>query len=93
MAEVEDLCDRIGILIGGKLAFCGTPYELTERIGEKFFIRIKTIAGDRSFETDDIEASLSAILTELKQKKIKVLDIRVDRGTLERHFIDISGRE
>lgn len=93
MAEVEDLCDRIGILIVGKLAFCGTPYELTERIGEKFFIRIKTIAGDRSFETDDIEASLSAVLTELKQKKIKVLDIRVDRGTLERHFIDISGRE
>ena len=30
---------------------------------------------------------------ELKQKKINVLDIKVDRGTLEQHFIEMARRE
>ena len=35
MAEVGELCDRIGILRNGQLAFLGTPAELTETAGER----------------------------------------------------------
>lgn len=93
MAEVENLCDRIAILNNGTITFCGTATELTDKIGEKYFIHIKTSQGNRTFETDHIEDTLISLLNELKQKEIQLLDIKVDRGTLEQHFIEMTRRE
>ena len=93
MAEVETLCDRIAILNSGNIVFCGTASELTEKVGRKYFIHIKTQQGDSSFETDNIEDTLLSILNELKKEKKHVLDIKVDRGTLEQHFIEMARRE
>jgi ABC-2 type transport system ATP-binding protein len=90
MAEVESLCDRIAILNEGKIAFCGTAAELSEKIGKKYFIQIKTIKGTQTIETDNIETSLIQILTEIKSKGQKVLDIKVDSGTLEQHFMEMA---
>lgn len=92
MAEVETLCDRIAILNSGNIAFCGTASELTDRVGRKYFIHIKTQQGDNTYETDNIEDTLISLLNELKQKKIHVLDIKVDCGTLEQHFIEMERR-
>ena len=92
MAEVETLCDRIAILNSGNIAFCGTASELTDRVGRKYFIHIKTRQGDNTYETDNIEDTLISLLNELKQKKIHVLDIKVDCGTLEQHFIEMGRR-
>ena len=93
MAEVETLCDRIAILNHGNIVFCGTASELTDKIGKKYFIHIKTLQGDSTFETDNIEDTLISLLGELKQKEIHVLDIKVDRGTLEQHFMEITRRK
>ena len=93
MAEVETLCDRIAILNHGNIAFCGTAAELTDTIGEKYFIHIKTRQGMRTFETDTIEDTLISLLQELKQKGIHILDMKVDRGTLEQHFMEMARRE
>ena len=93
MAEVEALCDRIAILNNGNIVFCGTASELTDRVGEKYFVHIKTQQGDSAFETDNIEDALISLLCELKEKGIRVLDIKVDRGALEQHFMEIAGRE
>lgn len=92
MAEVETLCDRIAILNSGKIVFCGTPSELTDRLGRNYFIHLKTLDGEESFETDTIEDTLISLLEECKQKHIQVLDIKVDRGTLEQHFIEMARR-
>ena len=50
-------------------------------------------AGDRTLKTDNITDTLLSLLGELKQKGIKVTDIKVDRGTLEQHFLEIAGRK
>ncbi|MDD2957644.1 MAG: ABC transporter ATP-binding protein [Lachnospiraceae bacterium] len=92
MAEVETLCDRIAILNDGKIVFCGTASELTDTIGKKYFIHIKTERGTETIEADSIEDVLLSLLGELKQKGIKVLDIKVDKGTLEQHFMEIARR-
>ncbi|HBI74488.1 MAG TPA: ABC transporter ATP-binding protein [Ruminococcaceae bacterium] len=92
MAEVETLCDRIAILNDGKIVFCGTASELTNKIGKKYFIHIKTGRGSETFEADNIENVLLSLLGELKQKGTKVLDIKVDRGTLEQHFMEMARR-
>ena len=93
MAEVENLYDRLVILNNGNIAFCGTATELTDKIGEKYFIHIKTQQGNSTFETDNIEDTLISLLNDLKQKEIHILDIKVDRGTLEQHFIEMARRE
>ena len=93
MAEVETLCDRIAILNSGKIVFCGTPSELTDKVGRRYYIHLKTQEGVKSFETTNIEDTLISLLNECKQKKIRILDIKVDRGTLEQHFIKIARRE
>ena len=93
MAEVETLCDRIAILNHGNIVFCGTASELTDKVGKKYFIHIKTQQGRSIFETDNIEDTLISLLGELKQKEIHVLDIKVDRGTLEQHFMEMTRRE
>ena len=93
MAEVENLCDRIAILNNGNIVFCGTMTELTDKIGKKYFIHIKTQQGNSTFETDNIEDTLISLLNDLKKKEIHILDINVDRGTLEQHFIEIARRE
>lgn len=92
MAEVEALCDRIAILNDGNIVFCGTASELTVKVGKKYLIHVKTQQGDSTFETDNIEDTLISLLTDLKVKGIGVLDIKVDRGTLEQHFIEIARR-
>ena len=93
MTEVETLCDRIAILNSGKIVFCGTPSELTNKVGNRYYIHLKTQEGEQSFETTNIEDSLISLLNECKQKKIQILDIKVDRGTLEEHFIKMARRE
>jgi ABC superfamily ATP binding cassette transporter, ABC protein len=79
-------------LNSGKIVFCGTPSELTEKLGRKYFIHLKTQEGEYTYETDTIEDSLISLLEECKQKNIQILDIKVDRGTLEQHFIEMARR-
>lgn len=93
MAEVENLCDRIAILNNGNIAFCGTATELTDTMGEKYFIQIKTKEGNSTFEADNIEDTLISLLNDLKRKGVHILDIKVDHGTLEQHFIEMARRK
>ena len=92
MAEVETLCDRIAILNSGKIVFCGTPSELTDKVGRRYYIHLKTQEAEKSFETTNIEDTLISLLNECKQKKIQILDIKVNRGSLEQHFIKMARR-
>ena len=93
MAEVEVLCDRLAILYRGQIAFCGMAMELAETVGKKYVIHVKTDAGDSTYETDTIEDTLSSLIRELKRTGSHLLDIKVDRGTLEQHFIELARRE
>lgn len=77
----------------GNIAFCGTATELTDTIGEKYFIHIKTKQANSTFETDNIEDTLISLLNDLKRKGVHILDIKIDRGTLEQHFIEMARRQ
>lgn len=93
MAEVESLCDSIAILREGKIAFEGTVDALAEKIGKHYNIQIRTDQGSETYESDDIGAGLTAILKSYQEKNIVIQDIRVNRGSLEQHFLKIAKGE
>ncbi len=93
MAEVEELCDRIAILHGGKIVFVGTVEELAKKVGKRYLVQVKTTAGKQSVATGDIGETLLVLLEDFKRKQLPILDIRVDRGTLEQHFMKIAKGE
>jgi len=45
MAEAEELCDHIAIMISGKIAVCGTPEEVTAAGDRETRIRLRTSKG------------------------------------------------
>lgn len=90
MAEVESLCNRIAILNHGEIAFLGTVAELTAKIGHHYMIHIKTTSGEESMESENISDTMLSLLQDYKQNGIDILDIKVDRGSLEQHFIKIA---
>ena len=93
MAEVESLCDRIAILNGGAVAFLGAIAELAEEMGRRYIIKIRTAQGDESFESQDVGATMLALLERYKQMGVAVLDIQIDRGTLEQFFFSMTREE
>lgn len=90
MAEVEALCDRIAILNGGNIIFMGTTQELTEKFGRHYTIHIKTEQAEESFESDNIGETMLRLLADYKKRNIAVLDVQVDKGNLEQHFIKMA---
>ena len=90
MAEVESLCDRIAILNHGRIAFVGTVEELNETIGKRYQVFIQTEEGYEKYETDDIGNTLLTLLKQYQEAGRTVLDLQVDRGSLEQYFMEIA---
>lgn len=93
MAEVETLCDRIAILKNGNIAFTGTVDDLVKTVGRRHTVYIKTSLGEETYDTENISQTVLPLLTKYQTMGIEVLDLRADRGTLERHFINIARRD
>lgn len=93
MAEVEELCDRIAILNDGHIAFLGTVSELSARIEKRYILLIQTDQGEERIESDDIGETLLTVLGAYKRRGVAVRDIKIDRGTLEQHFMQIAKGE
>lgn len=93
MAEVEELCDRIAILAGGKIAFTGTVEQLHAKMGKHYHLTIRTEEGEETYETDAIGETLLPLLLRYREKGIEINRLRADRGTLEEHFMHIAKGE
>ena len=90
MAEVENLCDRIAILSKGRIAFIGTVDQLNKTVGKHYNITIQTQDKIKKYECDDIEAALFPLLMQYKKNNETILDIQINRGSLEQHFMKIA---
>mgnify|MGYP001029196380 CR=1 FL=1 len=93
MAEVENLCDRIAILSGGRVAYIGTVDQLSQTIGKHYNITIQTETGTEKYETENIGDSLLSLLMQYRERGKTITDIQIDRGSLEQHFIKVAKGE
>ena len=74
----------------GVISFIGTTDELASKVGKKYNIKIVSELGENEYSAVNVADTLLSILEEYKQKNIDIFDIKVNRGTLEQHFINLS---
>lgn len=110
MSEVEDLCDRIGILLNGNLIKEGTPLEIINEVKEHTILKIKTseainykdvkalsfLSQQQDYDvcsTDNLHDGLATLMQWFNEKNIELLDLIIEKPTLEQRFIDIANKE
>lgn len=94
LTEVKDLCDRLILLRGGTVAFDGTPAEFSDSAGMPAVLRIRTPLGTESFPAEgDLGAVLADLLPQFRQRDLPILDVQVERGTLEEQFMKLAEGE
>mgnify|MGYP000324328483 CR=1 FL=1 len=112
MAEAEMLCDRIAIIIRGRLITLGTPAQVTAAGSQETKITIHTeknsllpgqdtpharfIAereGYGVWASAQVSRAVPALLKTIEDCGDKVIDLRVERPSLEERFLEIVGTE
>lgn len=107
MAEVESLCDRVGMIVGGKMRSLGTPQEIVAEVEREQWIEVQwkgeipelhfkyltdhqMIRGVHRFKTEERLAGLRELLDFTEGSGLDLVDIRLQKPSLEEGFIEIS---
>ncbi len=108
MEEAESLCDSIVFLKEGRVEQTGSPLELTARVSALSRILLKTSreiklpegvkyelldGGYISFRTGDVKTALRIIMGATEPAGVEIVDLRVERASLEELFINIANGE
>ena len=88
LSEIELVCDRVVILLGGRVIAAGTPAELARARG----VEVETDEGTRVFETAGREDA-PKIVADLVAAGRRVYGVRVRTSTLEEVYLDAVGGE
>jgi ABC-2 type transport system ATP-binding protein len=110
MAEAEEMTDRIGILLNGKMVATGTPMEITATGAGLTKVSVRTQNTSLSGTTVDFPAvqqhvskdeyeiyfstdigpTVSAIINHVQAMEDTLIDLRVERPSLEDRFLEIT---
>jgi ABC-2 type transport system ATP-binding protein len=83
LSEVELVCDRVAILVGGRIVAQGTPAQLARPRG----VEIETEDGTRTFP-DAAREDVPRIVAELVAAGARVYGVRVLASTLEDAYLE-----
>ncbi len=104
MAEVESLCDRVGIMVKGNIKTFGTPKEIALKTKNECSILLKTDKkidfdffnfeidknGYYKIKTEKILETIHEIINYIKSNDAQLLDIYLEQPSLEQRFIEIT---
>lgn len=88
LGEVELICDRVAILVGGQVVERGTPDQLSRARG----VEVETAAGTRLIEGAGRDEA-PAIVADLVAAGEQVYGVRVLASTLEDTYLEAVGEE
>jgi ABC-2 type transport system ATP-binding protein len=91
--EVEEVCDRVGIIGSGKVLMEGSPRDIKDRLGLRYVIEIE-IEGDSKgkvirVETTDPVTELKRIMNEIEGNGLRISRMRVNEPSLEEAYIRV----
>jgi ABC-2 type transport system ATP-binding protein len=88
LSEIELVCDRVAILLDGRVVAGGTPAELVRARG----VEVETGSGVRSFP-DAGREDAPAIVADLVAAGEQVYEVRLLASTLEDAYLEAVGAE
>jgi len=88
LSEIELVCDRVAIMLHGRLVTEGSPAELARARG----VEIETDEGTKLFENSTRE-NAPRLVAELVSAGRKVYGVRVLTSTLEETYLEAVGEE
>ena len=102
LSDAEMLCDRVGVIVGGKLRGVGAPGEMVsiqsqgmeilfelEKPGQTFMLLEKATKTGERYRMQLPEAELYAHLDELKAARARILSVVQIKPTLEEFFMNL----
>jgi len=91
MYEVETLCNNMIFLQDGKIKYQGSIDEFKNSIVLKYELKVKTENQNEyiSHDLKDLTDDLLLIVKEYKEKDIKIVDLQINKPTLEDVFLKI----
>ena len=109
MAEVEEMADRVAILLRGRIVAAGTPRELTAAGNRQTKISVYatginlgSIPGTvkessrenyRIYYTSQTGPVVAAIIKRISDNGGELIDLRVERPSLEERFLELTTEE
>jgi ABC-2 type transport system ATP-binding protein len=107
LSDAEMLCDRVGVLLGGKLQGVGAPGEIVSMdvYGMEIFFEMRDgrllpgpLAGDATkigerFRLEVPQAQLYVTLEQLRSCEARILSVTPLRPTLEDYFLKLVARD
>ena len=88
LSEVERVCDRVAILVGGQIVARGSPAELAQARG----VEVELESGLRSFPAAERD-EVPQIVADLVAAGERVYGVRVLSSTLEETYLEAVGGE
>jgi ABC-2 type transport system ATP-binding protein len=88
LSEVELVCDRVAILLGGEVVAAGAPSELAASRG----VEVETEDGTRSYPGASRE-DVPRIVEELVRDGHRIYSVRTLTSTLEETYLEAVGDE
>lgn len=102
LSDAETLCDRVGVIVGGKLRGVGTPGEMVgiqtqgmevlfelDSTGKSFPLLAKATKTGERYRVQLEEAELYAALDELKAAGARIVSVVQIKPTLEDFFMNL----
>jgi ABC-2 type transport system ATP-binding protein len=102
LSDAEMLCDRVGVIVGGKLRGIGTPGEMVgiqsqgmeilfelDGSGKKFPLLDKATKTGERYRVQVEESGLYAAIDELKAGGAKIVSVAQLKPTLEEFFMNL----
>lgn len=94
--EVEEVCDRVGIIKGGRVLMEGSPAEIKSMLSLKYVVEVEVENNGNidviKVETMDPAGEVKKILSDAESSGLRVIRIRINEPTLEDAYVKaISG--
>lgn len=95
--EVEEVCDRVGIINNGTIVIEGSPRDIKDMLGLKYVIEIEAQVNEHvetiREETVNPTDTLRRIISDAESRGLRISKIRINEPSLEEAFIRVIRNE
>ena len=97
--RIKGIINRISKKYGKEIEWNGNKYytfptveELAKQLGRYYYIKVNSQEGEEVYTTQHIQQTLMQICQNYQKQDLDILDMTVNRGTLEQHFLEVARR-